>query len=455
MQIIDTTTNGRIDLLLRMLSDVSRASSPVEAANAFGSQYWRVRRIDMLVTTSRRDLPEGQYKITKQYRAYYDKDGNPVENTLDPSTNPWASWNTMKAHTGGFLGELMRTPTPKLVHNLDVRDDPALGDTIAEMGSCIVLPLLDQGEPINWAFQFRVDPRGYSEADLEQALLIGNLVGSMTRNLVNLDQIRMLNQALSTQFEEVARVQQSLLPKRTPPISGVTISTSYLTSEHAGGDYYDFFDLGDDRWGILIADVAGHGAGAATVMAMLHAILHSYPHVADGPAQVLRFVNDRLVKADVESRFVTALFAVYNANTRTLTYARAGHPQPRLKDINTGEVAILDGQAGLPLGIIPDYRIEDESVGVKPGQTIILYTDGITEAFNPHREMFGVEGLDAALRECSGRPGCVVDTIYSALFKHTGTYDRDDDQTLVVFSVDPLDEHSTLGQPDTPPAAVA
>jgi sigma-B regulation protein RsbU (phosphoserine phosphatase) len=288
---------------------------------------------------------------------------------------------------------------------------------------------------LNWNFQFKRDPEGFTEKDLEEQLLQVNLFGSMTKNLVSLEQNRKLNARLQAQFEEVARVQQALLPKANPQIPGLVFATSYLTSEQAGGDYYDFFELSGGRWGILIADVAGHGPGAATVMAMLHAILHAHPGINDGPAAVLEYANERLYAAQMEQSFVTAIFAVYDPATRVMTYARAGHPPLRIKDTRTGEVCVVTGDGGVPLGILEREGLEQHEVRLVPGQTVVFYTDGITEAFDGDRRMFGTDGLDAALKKCTGEPDCVVDSVHAALFEHTGSRSRDDDQTLVVFKV--------------------
>lgn len=423
-------SNLRIAILLEMLEEVSRATEPEQATQSFAARIGKLRPVDGLVSVSVRNMPAGQYKITRLGKA-----GEPGGVLQHRIVDPWKNWERLPARSGGFLGGLIAAEEPRILSGIDLSDDPVLGDEFAQMRSCMAIPIFDGGRVLNWVFQFKRIEDGFSESDLEQQLLSVNLFGSMTKNLVSIDQIRKLNERLQQQFEEVARVQQALLPKANPRIPGLVFATSYLTSEQAGGDYYDYFELPGGKWGILIADVAGHGPGAATVMAMLHAILHGHPGLADGPARVLAYANDRLAAAEMERSFVTAFFAVYDPATRVLSYARAGHPPPRVKDTLTGQVEVLDGDAGIPLGIAADERFTQHDLVLRPGQTVVLYTDGVTEAFNTQREMFGTAGLDAALRKCTGEPDCVVDSVHAALFQHTGARTRDDDQTLVVFKV--------------------
>lgn len=434
-------SNLRIAILLEMLEEVSRATEPEQAVQAYSARIGRLRPIDAVVSVSVRNMPPGQYKITRMGRTL--EPGGPFRHRI---IDPWKNWARLPARSGGFLGGLIAAEEPRIISPLDLSDDPVLGSDLADMRSCLAIPIFDGGKVLNWVFQFKRDAEGFTETDLEQQLLSVNLFGAMTKNLVSIDQIRRLNDRLHQQFEEVARVQQALLPKANPQIPGLVFATSYLTSEQAGGDYYDFFDLPDGKWGILIADVAGHGPGAATVMAMLHAILHGHPGLADGPARVLAYANDRLAAAEMERSFVTAFFGVYDPATRVLSYARAGHPPPRIKDTRSGEVSVLDGDAGIPLGIASGERYAQHQVALRAGQTVVLYTDGVTEAFNAKREMFGTDGLDAALRLCSGEPDCVVDSVHAALFRHTNSRTRDDDQTLVVFKVAGEDGAAKGGQ---------
>ncbi|MEZ6317250.1 MAG: PP2C family protein-serine/threonine phosphatase [Phycisphaerales bacterium] len=169
---------------------------------------------------------------------------------------------------------------------------------------------------------------------------------------------------------------------------------------------------------------------------MLRAILHAYEGDDRSPVSIMRFCNQKLFAARLDGSFTTAFYATLDTRTGELTWARCGHNPPRLRRAD-GSVVALDCAGALPLGVTDDPPLEQADVVMHPGDTLVLYTDGITEAFAPHaprgsRDMFGTRRLDQALTECSGRPSCVVDSIHSALYAHTGVMDRDDDQTLVV-----------------------
>jgi len=424
-------------LFLDAVRDVGVVGDPNRVLYAFGRRTWKIWDVDLFIALSQRALGPGEYKITRFVRP---KELDP--NSDEPPHNPWKEWDQMPVHTGGILGDLIRERTPRIIRDLDVSDDPVLGGALAGLRSGIIVPIYEQGEILNWMLQFRAGPNGYDDARLEQATLTANVFGAATRTLLALNEIKDLHSQLEQQFEEVARVQQSLLPKRIPKIPHLTIATSYLTSEHAGGDYYDFFPFPDGMWGLLIADVSGHGAAAATVMAMLRGILHAYNGRRPSPDAVMRYANDRLLSAELEGMFVTAFFAVYNPQTGELTYSRSGHNPPRLKEGATGRVRSLDGASSVPLGILAEFEAQSETVRLGPGDTIVLYTDGITEAFSPasgdrRGAMFGTEGLDEALETCSGAPECIVDSVHSALFRHTSSRDRDDDQTIVAIRYEP------------------
>ncbi len=433
---IDLLNDDRIKLVMEMITLVSNASRPTDVFEIFGPRAWRLRPIDYFVSLSVRNLPEGQYKITRRLDIDHVRAG---DISATKAQDPWSSWSQIQAFSGGLLGQLIADGHPKIVTGLNVQDDPALGNAIRDMRSAIAYPILEGGKPLNWSVQFRRDPAGFTPREFEDMLLQGNMVGAVTRSLVAINEAKEANRRLVQQFEEVARVQQSLLPARTPDIPGLRIATSYLTSEQAGGDYYDFIRLprgaheapGPDRWGLLCADVSGHGAAAATVMAMLHGILHCYPGPDISPDAIISYANRKLMEAKLEGSFVTAFFAVFDPADATLRFCNAGHPPPRLRRGSDGSVLPLEGGQGLPVGIVDEYESGWSHLTLSPGDTVVLYTDGITEAFNDQRQMFGTQRFDHALAGCSGDPDCVIDSIHNALYEHTKARTRADDQTLV------------------------
>ncbi|MDX2116068.1 MAG: PP2C family protein-serine/threonine phosphatase [Planctomycetota bacterium] len=425
MRLVDLSANPRITNYIQMLREVSRATEPTEVQKRFAALLRDDNLVNGFVSLSVRGLPRGKFKITRL---------NISDDLGVITSNPWRDFDLLPTYEGGFLGEVIRTPEPKLMLDLDIKGDPVLGDGLARFGSCFANPLYDEGEALNWSLTFKFAKDGYTLSDAESFLLRGNIIGRMTKSLVVAKQVRELNERLTQQLEQIAQIQRSLLPDRTPQVPGLVVATSYLTSNEAGGDYYDFFEMGGGKVGVLVADVSGHGAGAATMMAMLQTILHGYQERGNGPAAMLEHANRELMTKRIESAFVTAFMSVYDPETRTLTYSNAGHnrPQQRLRDGRTVEV---DGAASVPLGVIDRPEYEEATREFGPGETVLLYTDGITEAFSPppQREMFGARRLASALASVDGEPLCVIEAVHEKLYEHTHSRDRADDQTLVVL----------------------
>src|SRR4030095_14229869 len=168
----------------------------------------------------------------------------------------------------------------------------------------------------------------------------GGLFGRGTQNLVLRNDLTKALGALDRELQAVGEIQRSLLPQDLPQIPGYEIATYYQTSRRAGGDYYDFFPLPGGWWGVFIADVSGHGAGAAVLMAITHSIVHSYPGPPAPAATMLEFVNRKLADRYTGElgSFVTAFYGIYDPAQRRLSYSSAGHPPPRLKRASLQQV---------------------------------------------------------------------------------------------------------------------
>ena len=236
------------------------------------------------------------------------------------------------------------------------------------------------------------------------------------------------------ELEVVGGIQQSLLPEALPHIPTLDMAVHYETSLRAGGDYYDFFPLSDGRWGILIADVSGHGAPAAVLMAITQSIAHFYHD--QGPSapahEMLAFLNNTLCRryTQYSSHFVTAFYALYDPVRRRIEYACAGHNPPRL--CRAGAISGLDEGRGLPLGVTPEAPYRDVETLLAPGDVLVFYTDGITEAMNASSELLGLERLDTTLQGCQGNAQETLAAMLEDLAAFTGGAPPNDDRTVLV-----------------------
>ncbi len=435
MRRIDTSGNPRIPVLMGMVGALSEAEGPQDVLKAFSNRE-ELYGPRGYASVSIRGLPPGKYRVTPilDLAGRYDL----------VSADPLLNGNVLPVHSGGFFGEVIRWTTPQLVHHLEVPDDPVVGAALAPYRSLMVIPIFDKGEPVNWILFMRKDPEGFTVDDLEQAILRVNLVGTAVKSAIIARDLREAHARIREEVEHIAAIQRALLPQPIPSIPGLSIAASYKTFDQAGGDYYDFRPLAinprtgradpNGPWGVLIGDASGHGPAAAVVMAMLHAILHAYPHEARGPAEMLVHANEHLSSKRIESSFVTAFLGVYDPMTRTLTYARAGHDPPlvRLAGRN-GDVRKLDAVGGVPLGVLHPVTYEEATVELSPGQTLLLYTDGITEARSPDGAMFGLERVEGGLASCDGEPSAVVRSITGLLARHAAGVRPGDDQTIVAI----------------------
>ncbi|MEM9083705.1 MAG: PP2C family protein-serine/threonine phosphatase [Planctomycetota bacterium] len=416
--------DSELEELLRILQRASQAKEPQDIQDTFAGVMQRLGGSEGYMSLSVRDLPAGKFRVTRVL--------NQNEHIYRP--DPWRERDQLPIFEGGIIGRAIETPTPKVIHELDPSSENAIHPRLSEMKSMMAFPLFDQGEAKNWGLLFRSQPKWEIDyPNLRDFIARANMLGSNVNLLVTNKRVEELRKRLEDQLQQVATIQQSLLPSRTPCVPGLEIATSYLTSNEAGGDYYDFFDMGDGNFAILIADVSGHGAGAATIMAMLRAILHSYQERSKGPAAMLDHANRQLVANDIGANFVTAFMVSFSADREIVTYANAGHNPPVVMPTDS-EIFTVDDARSLPLGIIDDAEYIEASKPTKNGASVALYTDGIVEATPPGTaEQFGMNKLMAAINATNGEAEAMIESIHQKLFAFTGRRDRDDDQTIVTI----------------------
>jgi len=267
-----------------------------------------------------------------------------------------------------------------------------------EPRSMMCVPLLARGRTIGAVTLVSSKPdRRYGEEDL---LLAEDLV---YRCALAADNAR-----LYSDRSEIARVlQRSLLPPHLPEIPGVEIGAEYLPVGEAndvGGDFYDLINTANDGWVCAIGDVRGKGVEAASVTALARYTIRAVTLKDDRPSEVLAALNEAMLRQLSEDRFCTAACVRLEPEDGSsgvgVDVSRAGHPAPLL--IRPGETVEEVGLSGRVLGVFDDAELKDTSLRLMPGETLVLYTDGVTEARSPDGDFFGEDGLHHLLRSCSG-----------------------------------------------------
>jgi PAS domain S-box-containing protein len=228
----------------------------------------------------------------------------------------------------------------------------------------------------------------------------------------------------------VARlIQHTLLPKSLPELEGYQIAAYYQSAREVGGDFYDFLRLPDGRLGLIVGDVSGKGVPAAIVMATTRTLLRAAYHLGS-PGEILEQVNDALFPDIPPNMFVTCLAALLDSRTGRLQYANAGHDPPYIR--HAAGVSKLRA-TGMPLGLMPNMSYEQKEITLQPGESILLYSDGLLEAHSPQREMFGFPRMQGHV---SAHPegASLIDSLLAELERFTGEdWEQEDDITLLTL----------------------
>ena len=235
---------------------------------------------------------------------------------------------------------------------------------------------------------------------------------------------------LEHDLELAHKIQHHFMPAGPPLVNGYGFGIEFKPALAVGGDLYDFIPLGGDATAIVIGDVSGKGVSAALYSAKLVTDLRYVSKGLTSPAAILARVNDVLAKDDHEGMFVTAAVAVIDAQSGKFTIANAGHPLPFARD-RSGHVSALGQADGPAIGMVPGARFHDHEYELDSGDVVVFYTDGVIEALNPQKEMFGESGLMDSLRRSSGDPPGAVQRIATDVYRFAGSAPQSDDVTIV------------------------
>jgi serine phosphatase RsbU (regulator of sigma subunit)/anti-sigma regulatory factor (Ser/Thr protein kinase) len=330
-------------------------------------------------------------------------------------------------------------------------DSPAVRELKAA-GVSLVIPLVSQGELVGLLnLGPRLSQQDYSTDDRR---LLDNLATQAApalrvAQLVREQQAQARARERVDQELRVARlIQQTLLPRELPALPGWQLAAYYQPARAVGGDFYDFLYFEDGRLGIVIGDVTDKGVPAALVMATTRSILRSAAHSELPPGAVLERTND-LLHLDIPPKmFVTCLYAILDPSTGRLTYANAGHDLPYQRH---GDSVCELRATGMPLGLMPGMHYEEKETILSPGDNILFYSDGLVEAHNPEREMFGFPHL-AHLVETYATDTPLIEVLLNELTAFAGSdWEQEDDVTLVTLQRAEGSGHSMITNASAPP----
>ncbi len=312
-------------------------------------------------------------------------------------------------------------------------DSPAVADLRAA-GVALVVPLVSQGELIGTLnLGPRLSEQDYSTDDRRllttlaaqaaPAIRVAQLVREQAQEAAE-------RERLEQEMRVATLIQQQFLPRELPNLPEWQIAAYYGPARAVGGDFYDFIEMPGGRIGIAVGDVTDKGVPAALVMARTHSILRAEASRSDSPSEILGRANALLVPEMPARMFVTCLFAILDPATGEIVLANAGHNLPYVR---TSDGVIELRATGMPLGLLPDIKYQETRGVVAPGDSVLLYSDGLVEAHDPTNDMYGFPRLarEMAVDDAGSE---LLDRLLETLHAFTGPdWEQEDDITLVTL----------------------
>jgi phosphoserine phosphatase RsbU/P len=311
------------------------------------------------------------------------------------------------------------------------------GRSVANFGvrAMMCAPFIWRGEVLGVVYLDSLGIAAFDKPDLE---LLTGVAGQCAAALGNakLHDELLKRQRLEQDLHLAERIQQSFLPKRIPEVPRYTFSARYDPAFEVGGDFYDFIQLPEGKFGIVVGDVSGKGVSAALYLARLTRDIRYYALAEPDPATVLKELNRAVGDIGQDDIFVTLLYAVLSPQKDVLALANAGHMPAIVRKSKPQGVKVYDEISGLPLGVLPEADYATESINLTVGDTVFLYTDGLVEAMSPSRKMFGMDRLKKVLSEGPTASNGLLEHTILEVQRHVQEAPQFDDTTVVCIALD-------------------
>jgi phosphoserine phosphatase RsbU/P len=300
------------------------------------------------------------------------------------------------------------------------------------VSSMLCVPLLDQDDKPFGIIQIltRSTTNIFKEDDLDLLVSLSSQAAMAIDN-ARLHQELLSKREMERDLDFATQVQLGFLPKSRPKVEGYAFADYYEAALHVGGDYFDYIPLGDGRMAITIGDVAGKGMPAALLMARLYSSARYQLLTSSGPGKAISGLNQEIVSSGLGHRFVTFLVMVLDSSAHTITVVNAGHLTPLLCKKDGSIEAIGRKSSGLPLGIVPEIEYEEATFPLGSGDTVLTFTDGVTEAMTDDKALYGRERLLALIKRTKGSVEQLIQAIVDDVEKFTAGSDSRDDTCLV------------------------
>ncbi|MEJ2263976.1 MAG: SpoIIE family protein phosphatase [Anaerolineales bacterium] len=294
------------------------------------------------------------------------------------------------------------------------------------------VPLISQGKPLGLINAATTDWQLLTSADLHfLSAVSAHLVVALERaHFYEVAEARHIH--LENELKVAREVQAGLMPRELPEIPGFGLASAWRPAREVAGDFYDIFPLDDGRWGIVIGDVADQGTAAALYMAVVHSLILSAAQRHASPAAVLRELNQTILRQSSSGMFVTVILAALDPREQTLQYANAGH-NPAIVRRASGRIESLT-RTGSVIGTLDEAQFGDATISLQPGDAIVFYTDGVTEAWQARRQDYGIHRLTAAIAAAPRKAAELLAHLEADLNDFTQGAPQQDDVTFLVLT---------------------
>jgi len=301
-----------------------------------------------------------------------------------------------------------------------------------ELVSVACAPLKTKESILGAVILFGGTERAFTAGDLKLLNAIAQQAAPAIE-ISRLYQVALENARIEHELKLARQVQESLLPAELPKISGWSFDTRWRPAWEVSGDFYDLIEEPDGKLGLVIGDVTGKGLSASLFMVFARSAVRASIGKGLAPVEIMANSNRLIGQESHEGLFATLFFAQLNPASGELTFSNAGHPLPLLVPHDGREILALRSR-GMPLGALLDSPYEQHALVLQPGDSVLFYTDGVTETFDANGDEFGEERLLQVLRENRGAsPGQVLDAVEQAVFHHSSGGKASDDLTLLII----------------------
>lgn len=381
--------------------------------------------------------------ISRSVRAIDAEQGD-ITMVVEDKVNPTQTLVRSMANTGlhsplhlnqNLLGWMQLNKKPLLIN--DPRNDERFRNVSWDesVKSLLCAPLMAKSKLIGILTIYNKKGDGkFAESDKRLLSIIAAQSAQVVEN-ARLYEEEQIYLEMRKEMEMASAIQKKMLPADAPNISGYSIGGKNLTAKSVGGDYFDYIRLDDDKWVVCLGDISGKGLSASLLMSNLQAILRGQVLHLNTPSEILKHANLQLYHNTNAEKFATLFLGILNTKTNELQFSSGGHEYPYLVSSDGNFKRLIAN--GLPLGIFEMSDYENDTIELKPGDSLFVYSDGITECINLAQEEFGEERLEQELLSAGDdryEPTALIDKIFNACFDHSEKQQLFDDMTALVLT---------------------